>query len=155
MPRLKIAVIWPMFFSEFELIPSWMLNVDLAIFDGFEMFLGFLQIYSLGTCNVNRKFEQRTIELIVTTHQVGVLLLFNSSDRLSYKEKMTQLNILDDAVVINKEPNTKTVSSTDVFEFNSKFTDKMRRIKISLPPIDEKKKIIEGVDKERWYAMDA
>ena len=56
---------------------------------------------------------------------------------------MTQLNLSDDDVIrllhslscakykiLNKEPNTKTISSTDYFEFNYKFTDKMRRIKV-------------------------
>lgn len=74
------------------------------------------------------------------------MLLFNSSDRLSYSEIMTQLNLSDDDVVrllhslscakykiLNKEPNTKTISPTDHFEFNSKFTDKMRRIKVLEP----------------------
>ncbi|KAL7123841.1 hypothetical protein ABFS83_14G009800 [Erythranthe nasuta] len=125
-------------------------------------------IYSLGTCNINGKFEAKTIELIVTTYQAAALLLFNSSDRLSYQEIMTQLNLSDDDVVrllhslscakykiLNKEPSTKTISPTDVFEFNSKFTDKMRRIKIPLPPVDEKKKVIEDVDKDRRYAIDA
>ncbi|KAF1881528.1 hypothetical protein Lal_00021508, partial [Lupinus albus] len=125
-------------------------------------------IYSLGTCNISGKFEPKTMELIVTTYQASALLLFNSSDRLSYSEIMTQLNLSDDDVirllhslscakykVLNKEPNTKTISSTDNFEFNSKFTDKMRRIKIPLPPVDEKKKVIEDVDKDRRYAIDA
>ncbi|XP_073307786.1 cullin-1-like [Primulina huaijiensis] len=125
-------------------------------------------IYSLGTCNINGKFEPKTIELIVTTYQAAALLLFNASDRLSYQEIMNQLNLSDDDVVrllhslscakyriLNKEPNTKTISQTDVFEFNSKFTDKMRRIKIPLPPVDEKKKVIEDVDKDRRYAIDA
>ncbi|KAK4405586.1 Cullin-1 [Sesamum angolense] len=125
-------------------------------------------IYSLGTCNINGKFEPKTIELIVTTYQAAALLLFNASDRLSYQEIMAQLNLSDDDVVrllhslscakykiLNKEPSTKTISSTDVFEFNSKFTDKMRRIKIPLPPVDEKKKVIEDVDKDRRYAIDA
>jgi cullin 1 len=57
--------------------------------------------------------------------------------------------------ILNKEPSTKTISPTDYFEFNSKFTDKMRRIKIPLPPVDEKKKVIEDVDKDRRYAIDA
>ncbi|KAI8566078.1 hypothetical protein RHMOL_Rhmol02G0011700 [Rhododendron molle] len=125
-------------------------------------------IYSLGTCNINGKFEPKTMELIVTTYQASALLLFNSSDRLSYQEIMTQLNLTDDDVVrllhslscakykiLSKEPNTKTISPTDHFEFNSKFTDKMRRIKIPLPPVDEKKKVIEDVDKDRRYAIDA
>ncbi|KAK9084150.1 hypothetical protein Scep_030621 [Stephania cephalantha] len=125
-------------------------------------------IYSLGTCNINGKFEPKTIELVVTTYQASLLLLFNSADRLSYSEIKTQLNLTDDDIVrllhslscakykiLIKEPNTKTISPTDYFEFNSKFTDKMRRIKIPLPPIDEKKKVIEDVDKDRRYAIDA
>ncbi|KAG1338628.1 cullin-1 [Cocos nucifera] len=125
-------------------------------------------IYSLGTCNISGKFEPKTMELIVTTYQASALLLFNASDRLSYSEIMSQLNLTDDDVIrllhslscakykiLNKEPNTKTISPTDYFEFNSKFTDKMRRIKIPLPPVDEKKKVIEDVDKDRRYAIDA
>ncbi|RZC52484.1 hypothetical protein C5167_020916 [Papaver somniferum] len=125
-------------------------------------------IYSLGTCNLNGKFDPKTMELIVTTYQASALLLFNSSDKLSYSEIMTQLNLTDDDIVrllhslscakykiLTKEPSTKSISSTDVFEFNSNFTDKMRRIKIPLPPVDEKKKVIEDVDKDRRYAIDA
>ncbi|KAG5011843.1 hypothetical protein JHK86_024104 [Glycine max] len=125
-------------------------------------------IYSLGTCNISGKFDPKTVELIVTTYQASALLLFNSSDRLSYSEIMSQLNLSDDDVIrllhslscakykiLNKDPSTKTISSTDYFEFNSKFTDKMRRIKIPLPPVDEKKKVIEDVDKDRRYAIDA
>ncbi|KAI3698718.1 hypothetical protein L2E82_42477 [Cichorium intybus] len=125
-------------------------------------------VYSLGTCNINGKFDQKTVELIVTTYQASTLLLFNLSDRLTYQEIKTQLNLSDDDVIrllqslscakyniLIKEPNTKTISPNDYFEFNSKFTDKMRRIKIPLPPIDEKKKVIEDVDKDRRYAIDA
>ncbi|KAF1867220.1 hypothetical protein Lal_00049649 [Lupinus albus] len=110
----------------------------------------------------------KSFDLNLPEEMASALLLFNSADRLSYSEIMTQLNLLDDDVIrllhslscakykiLNKEPNTKTISSTDYFEFNSKFTDKMRRIKIPLPPVDEKKKVIEDVDKDRRYAIDA
>ncbi|CAM8989792.1 hypothetical protein QQ045_008861 [Rhodiola kirilowii] len=125
-------------------------------------------IYSLGTCNINGKFEAKTIELIVTTYQAAALLLFNASDRLSYSEIVTQLNLNDDDVIrvlhslscakykiLNKEPADRTITPADYFEFNTKFTDRMRRIKIPLPPLDEKKKVIEDVDKDRRYAIDA
>lgn len=72
-----------------------------------------------------------------------MLLLFNGSDRLSYSEIVTQLNLSDDDVVrllhslscakykiLNKEPASRSISPNDVFEFNSKFTDRMRRIKV-------------------------
>ncbi|XP_073283891.1 cullin-1-like isoform X2 [Primulina huaijiensis] len=125
-------------------------------------------IYSLGTCNINARFEQKPIELIVGTYQAAVLLLFNSADRLSYGDISTQLNLADDDLVrllqslscakykiLNKEPNYKTVSPNDYFTFNSKFTDRMRRIRIPLPPVDERKKVVEDVDKDRRYAIDA
>lgn len=47
------------------------------------------------------------------------------------------------------------MSSGDVFEFNAKFTDRMRRIRVPVPPVDEKKKVVEDVDKDRRYAIDA
>ncbi|XP_024398790.1 cullin-1 [Physcomitrium patens] len=125
-------------------------------------------IYSLGTCNITGKFDAKPIELIVTTYQAAVLLLFNAEDRLSYNDIKNQLNLTDEDIVrllhslscakykiLNKDPHTKTVGQTDTFEFNTKFTDKMRRIKIPLPPMDEKKKVIEDVDKDRRYAIDA
>lgn len=84
-----------------------------------------------------------TVCIFVSCIQAAALLLFNSSDRLDYSDITTQLNLTDDDVVrllhslscakykiLNKEPNTKSISSNDIFEFNSKFTDKMRRIKV-------------------------
>ncbi|XP_075486880.1 cullin-1-like [Primulina tabacum] len=172
---LTVTVLTTGFWPSYK---SFDLNLPAEMVKCVEVFRDFYQtktkhrkltwIYSLGTCNINGKFEPKTIELIVTTYQAAALLLFNASDRLSYQEIMNQLNLSDDDVVrllhslscakyriLNKEPNTKTISPTDVFEFNSKFTDKMRRIKIPLPPVDEKKKVIEDVDKDRRYAIDA
>ncbi|KAG6398607.1 hypothetical protein SASPL_140074 [Salvia splendens] len=179
---LTVTVLTTGFWPSYK---SFDLNLPAEMVKCVELFREFYQtktkhrkltwIYSLGTCNINGKFEPKTIELIVTTYQLSrcnfqaaALLLFNAADRLSYQEIMTQLNLSDDDVVrllhslscakykiLNKEPNTKTISPTDVFEFNSKFTDKMRRIKIPLPPVDEKKKVIEDVDKDRRYAIDA
>ena len=74
-----------------------------------------------------------------------MLLLFNAEDRLSYNDIKNQLNLTDEDIVrllhslscakykiLNKDNNTKTVGQTDTFEFNTKFTDKMRRIKVRL-----------------------
>lgn len=57
--------------------------------------------------------------------------------------------------ILTKVPSSRTVSETDVFQFNSKFTDRMRRIRIPLPPVDERKKVVEDVDKDRRYAINA
>uniref|UniRef100_A0A6V7QQE6 Cullin family profile domain-containing protein n=1 Tax=Ananas comosus var. bracteatus TaxID=296719 RepID=A0A6V7QQE6_ANACO len=125
-------------------------------------------IFSLGTCIVNGNFEPKTMELIVTTYQAALLLLFNTADRLSYSDIVEQLQLSENDVVrllhslsyarykiLTKEPNTRSISPTDVFEFNLKFTDKMRRIMIPLPLVEEKKKIIEDVDKDRRFSIDA
>ncbi|KAF9619084.1 hypothetical protein IFM89_005098 [Coptis chinensis] len=99
-------------------------------------------IYSLGTCIVTGKFEQRNIELVVTTYRDDVTRLLHSLACAKYK-------------ILNKILNTRTISTKDVFEFNSKFTDKMRRIKVALPLVDEKNKVLEYVDKDRRFAIDA
>lgn len=77
--------------------------------------------------------------------QAAVLLLFNGSDRLSYSDIKQQLNLADEDLVrllqslscakykiLTKEPVSKTVSETDYFQFNSKFTDRMRRIRVCI-----------------------
>ncbi|XP_071719035.1 cullin-1-like [Rutidosis leptorrhynchoides] len=162
---------WPTYKSYDLCLPQEMVK-------GVEVFKEFYQtitkhrkltwIYSLGTCNVNGKFDQKTIELILGTYQAAVLLLFNGSERLSYSDIKQQLNLADEDLVrllqslscakykiLTKEPVSKTVSDTDYFQFNSKFTDRMRRIRIPLPPVDERKKVVEDVDKDRRYAIDA
>ncbi|KAJ0229368.1 Cullin protein [Hirschfeldia incana] len=125
-------------------------------------------IYSLGTCHLNGRFDSKPIELIVSTYQAAVLCAFNNSERLTYQELIEQLNLSHEDLVrvlhslscakykfLNKEPASKTISKTDSFEFNSKFTDKMRRIKVPLPPVDDRKKVVEDVDKDRRFAIDA
>ncbi|KAK9223022.1 hypothetical protein WN944_011464 [Citrus x changshan-huyou] len=86
-------------------------------------------ISSLGQCHINAKFELKNIELIISTYQAAILDLFNASDRLSYSQVITQLNLTHD--------------------------DLNEGIKIPLPPVDKRKKFVEDVDKDRWYAIDA
>jgi cullin 1 len=126
-------------------------------------------IYSLGTCNIIGKFEPKLIELVVSTHQAALLLLFNTADSFTYSEIATQLQLNHDDLVrillslscakykiLIKNSDTKTISPDDKFEFNSKFTHTMRRIMVPLPPVaDERKEVRDGVNKDRRYAIDA
>ena len=41
-------------------------------------------IYALGTCNLLAHFDQRTCDLVLTTFQATVLLLFNDGASLSF-----------------------------------------------------------------------
>lgn len=43
-------------------------------------------IYPQGTCHVKGNFDKSPIELIVSTLQASILLLFNDSEELSYQE---------------------------------------------------------------------
>mmetsp|Transcript_133 Transcript_133/g.406 ORF Transcript_133/g.406 Transcript_133/m.406 type:complete len:742 (+) Transcript_133:275-2500(+) len=125
-------------------------------------------IYSLGTCHLKGKFGSRWMELMISTYQAAVLLLFNHSKSLTYEEIKSQLNLPDEDIVrslhslacakyqiLLKEPPGKTVAKTDTFIFNDSFTDRLKRIKVPLPPVDEKKKVVEDVDKDRRHAVDA
>lgn len=73
-----------------------------------------------------------------------MLMLFNSADRLGYSEIKSQLGMTDDEVtrllhslsrarykILNKEPNSQRISRMDYFEFNSEFTEAMKRIKVT------------------------
>ncbi|PON72672.1 Cullin, N-terminal [Parasponia andersonii] len=125
-------------------------------------------IYSLGTCHVNGNFKAKTIELVVSTSQAAALVLFNNADKLTYEEIMTALNVdspdLDRLLhslscgkyeILKKEPRNKKISPTDTFEFNYGFKDAMRRIKIPVPPVSERKTVTQDVENSRRYAIDA
>ncbi|XP_061988983.1 cullin-1-like isoform X1 [Rosa rugosa] len=172
---LAVTVLTTGFWPSYK---SFDLNLPAELVKCVEVFKGFYEtktknrkltwIYSLGSCNIIGKFEAKVIELVVSTYQAALLLLFNTADRWSYSEIFTQLNLNHDDLVrilhslscgkykiLVKEPNTNTILPNDTFEFNSKFTHKMRRIKIPLPPVDETKEVIEDVDKDKRYAIDA
>ncbi|XP_048136089.1 cullin-1-like isoform X2 [Rhodamnia argentea] len=125
-------------------------------------------IYSLGNCTLNGNFEPKPIELIMSTYQAAILLLFNGSDQFGYEDIRAQSNMAENDLmrvlhslscakykILKKYPSTKTILATDEFEFNAMFTDRMRRIKISLPPAEERRKTIEDVDRDRRFAIDA
>ncbi|KAH7682034.1 Cullins domain-containing protein [Dioscorea alata] len=125
-------------------------------------------LFSLGTCTIVGKFEPKTMDLIVTTLQASVLLLFNSANRLSYSDIKDQLDLPEEDVtrllhslscakykILKKEPDTKTISKTDYFEFNSMFTDRLKRIKVPFPLVDDRKKVIETVVSDRRHAIEA
>lgn len=162
---------WPSYkFSDLNLPSEMVKGVE-----SFKKFYGtktkarkLIWIYSLGNCHVNGKFEQKAMELIVSTYQAACLMLFNDAERLSFSEILTQLNLNKDDLIrvlrslscskykiLNKEPNTKTISQSDSFEFNAKFSDRKRRIRIPLPPVDDKGKINEDVGKDRRHNIDA
>ena len=105
---------------------------------------------------------------MMSTMQAATLLLFNSEEKLTFSEVQDRLNLPEEDVfrmlhslscakykLLLKEPQSKVVKKTDQFELNTKFTDRMARIRVPLPPLEEKKKVLEDVDQDRRYAIDA
>ena len=125
-------------------------------------------IYGLGQVTMKGNFASKPIELNINLFQAAILLLFNEQETLKYTEIRERLGLPDEDMARNlhslscakykvllNEPENKSINQDDVFTYNEKFTDRMRRIKIPLPQIDDKKKVEADVDKDRRYAIDA
>ncbi len=87
---------------------------------------------------------------------------------LSFEDIRSRLNIPEEEVVrllhslscakyklLTKTPEGRTINTSDTFCINHKFSDRARRIKVPLPPVDERKRVVEDVAKDRQYAVDA
>ncbi|CAL5433195.1 unnamed protein product [Camellia sinensis] len=145
---------WPTYKSSYLSLPA-------EIVKSVEVFKEFYQtktkhrkltwIYSLSTCIINSKFEQKAIELMVGTYQKSRQLNLADDDLV----RVFQSLLCADYKILRKEPDTETVTAIDYFELNPKFTDKMRDNQIPLLPVDERKKVVEDIDKDRRYAIDA
>jgi cullin 1 len=166
--RVLNFVFWPTFKSS---EPSLPLEMTKCV-DAFKEFSSthsehrqLMWLCSRGTCNVMGKFYDEPIELIVTPYYAILLLLFNSSQKLSYLDIKSQLNLRDEDLIrvlhsivcgkdkiLLKDPMTKEISACDSFEINYSFT---RKIKILLSSENEKKKIIEKVDMDREQRVNA
>ncbi|CAM6083869.1 unnamed protein product [Calypogeia fissa] len=125
--------------------------------------------YSLGTSIIGTTFGTKPYELVMTPHQAAVVLLFNEGNTLSFAYIKEQLNLANEDIarllhslscakykILSKDGSTKTVSPLDEFTINTEFSAKMKRVKMSLPAVEEKKKVVtQEVDKDRRYAIEA
>lgn len=100
---------------------------------------------NMGTADLKATFGKgQKHELNVSTYQMSILILFNSADRLSYKdiEEATDIPALDlkrclqslacvkGRNVLGKEPMSKDIGEEDDFYFNEKFCSKFYKVKI-------------------------
>merc|ERR1711904_416787 len=98
-------------------------------------------VFTLGTCQIKGQLgspKPRKYDFIMNTMQAATLMLFNNEEKLSFGEVMDRLNLAQEDVfrllhslscakhkLLLKDPQNKTVSKTDHFELNTKFSDKM------------------------------
>eukprot|EP00897_Mesotaenium_endlicherianum_P006218 jgi/Mesen1/5624/ME000282S04776 len=99
---------------------------------------------NMGSADLKANFENRKYELNVSTYQMCILLLFNTAERLTYREveqatdippqdlkrNLQSLALVKGKNVLRKEPMSKEVSETDVFFYNENFSSKFYKVKI-------------------------
>ncbi|RMX67379.1 hypothetical protein DD238_000823 [Peronospora effusa] len=128
--------------------------------------------HSLAQCVVKAAFPSGKKELVVSLYQTVVLLCFNGTDSLSFKEIKEQTRIEDGELrrtlqslacgktrVLQKVPKGKDVNDDDLFVYNAQFTNQFIRIKINSIQMKETKKenedTHERVFRDRQYQVDA
>lgn len=126
----------------------------------------------LGTCVLRAQFPKGVKELSVSLFQAVVLMLFNTTDSLSFGDILLQSGIEDKELrrtlqslacgkvrVLTKEPKGKDVEDGDTFHFNADFSDRLIRIKINSIQMketeEENKKTNDQVFQDRQYQIDA
>lgn len=105
---------------------------------------------SLGHCLIRASFDCGVKELQVSLFQAVVLLLYNTSVELKFKEiqEMTSLDPFElkrtllslacgKSRVLVKNPKGKDIDDDDAFIFNEKFTDKLFRVRINQIQLQE------------------
>lgn len=100
---------------------------------------------NMGTADLKATFgKNQKHELNVSTYQMCILMLFNSSDRLTYKEieEATEIPASDlkrclqslacvkGKNVLGKDPMSKDIAEDDAFMVNDKFSSKFFKVKI-------------------------
>lgn len=127
-------------------------------------------IYMLGQVTVKFCPDSGTYDLLcASTFHAAVLLQFNEQEQLSFQEIQERLRLPKDDVarvlhslvgtkhrILLKVGDGKTITPDDVYRINTGFKAPARRIKIALAAVvEDRKKVIEDVGKERAHAVDA
>jgi len=127
---------------------------------------------SLAHCVLKTHFDKGVKELSVSLFQTIVLMLFNTSDRLSFQHIHEATGIEDKELrrtlqslacgkvrVLTKEPKGREVADTDEFIFHSQLNEKLYRIKVNSiqlkETIEENAATTEKVFQDRQYQIDA
>jgi len=128
---------------------------------------------NMGNADLKATFSSRKHEVNVSTYQMCILLLFNTTDTMSYEdiEKATSIPVADlkralqslacaKFKVLTKEPKGRDVEESDSFSFNADFTCKQVRFKVATVSAQkeneaEKQETRQKVDEDRKPQIEA
>lgn len=125
-------------------------------------------MYILGSCTVKARYSKKTYDFILNTLQAAILLIFNQSENeeMTYKDIKRTLSLQDEDAtktlyslacgrfkILLKTPEEKQIKENDSFRVNTEFQEKMIRIRVPMPQVDERRKVVEDVDKDRYCLL--
>jgi len=170
---------WPTYKSDDLNLPSEMLQCIEAFKSFYDQRTSHRRlrwVHSLGSATVLGSFvpggKPKKHDLMVSSYQACILLIFNDQDKFSFSEMQQLLNLpaeelkryalslcLGKYKIILKDPSTKEVEVGDTFQYNVAFTDKARRIKVPMIAAritqEEKDSTRATVDEDRKHAIEA
>lgn len=152
-PELNVTVLTTGFWPAQAVAPCRLPACIAAPSDAFKAY--YLQLHSgrrltwqtnRGQADIRANYgAKRWHELTVSTYQMCILLLFNTADKLTYNDIRTATDIPDAECkrhlislctprnrILLKLVKGKDVAATDEFQYNPKFSSKLRRVKVPL-----------------------